>query len=184
MEVTAKLRYYRQSPRKVRLVANLIRGLDVKPAVAQLQFLNKTAALAIAKLVNSAIANATHNFSLNSDNLYIKSIMVDGGPTLKRWRARAFGRAAAIRKHTSHVTVILNEKNPTKPIIKSVKTEPVVDEIRSPIDSAVKNQETATAEKTQSKTSEPIKTKGYTPSRSGKSLKKGFMPKIFQRKAG
>jgi large subunit ribosomal protein L22 len=183
MEVTAKLRYYRQSPRKVRLVANLIRGLDAKPAVAQLQFLNKTAARAIEKLLNSAIANATHNFSLNSDNLYIKSIMVDGGPTLKRWRARAFGRAAAIRKHTSHVTVILNEKNPTEQIIKSVKTEPAVNEIKAPIDGAVKNKETATDEKTDSKTSETSKTKRRTPW-SGKSLKKGFMPKIFQRKAG
>lgn len=118
MEVVAKLRYYRQSSRKIRLVADLIRGMDTKAALNQLQFLNKRAALPIVKLVKSALANAKNNFSLKEDNLFIKSIVVNQGPTLKRWRARAFGRAAEIRKRTSHVIVVLDEKIKTQPVKK------------------------------------------------------------------
>ncbi|MDG1949905.1 MAG: 50S ribosomal protein L22 [bacterium] len=107
MEVKAKARYIRMSPRKVRLVVDLIRGLDVQGAQAQLSFSKKAAAEPVLKLLNSAIANATNNFKMNGDDLYVKTIMVDGGPTLKRWRPRAFGRAGAIRKRTSHINIVL-----------------------------------------------------------------------------
>ncbi len=110
MEVIAKARHIRMSPRKVRLVADLVRGMDVDKAVAQLRYFRKAAARPVYKLVMSAVANAEHNFKLDAGGLFIKTITVDGGPTLKRFRARAFGRAAPIRKRSSHITVVLDER--------------------------------------------------------------------------
>lgn len=115
MEVKAKLRFLKISPRKVRLVVDMIRGLPVNQALDQLSFLNKGSALPISKLLKSAMANAEHNNKLDKDNLFIKKITVDEGPTLKRWRPRAFGRAGMIRKRASHVTLVLDElKTSTK----------------------------------------------------------------------
>ncbi len=109
MEVIAKARYIRISPRKVRLVADLVRGMDVDQALNQLRFYRKAAALPLIKLIESGVANAEHNFKL-SGGLFIKKLTVDGGPTLKRWRARAFGRAAPIRKRSSHINLVLEER--------------------------------------------------------------------------
>ncbi|HBK34847.1 MAG: 50S ribosomal protein L22 [Candidatus Uhrbacteria bacterium GW2011_GWE2_40_58] len=109
MEVHAKARYLRMSPRKVRLIIDVVRGIPVTQARIQLKHLKKHAAIPVLKLVESAIANAKHNFGLSEDSLYIKTIMADGGPVLHRWRARAFGRAAPIRKRTTHITVVLDE---------------------------------------------------------------------------
>lgn len=103
----AQLRYFRMSPRKVRLIANLIRGLTVTEAEQQLRFSTKRAAKPILKLLKSAIANAGN--ASTSKQLYISEIRVDPGPTLKRWRARARGRAAMIRKRTSHIKIILEQ---------------------------------------------------------------------------
>jgi large subunit ribosomal protein L22 len=113
MEVTAKLRFLRMSPRKVRLVTDLIRGKTVQDADAQLSFLPKRAARPVYKLLHSAVANAENNFKLKKENLFINRIMVDMGPSLKRWRPRAFGRAAPIVKKSSHITIILSEVKPT-----------------------------------------------------------------------
>ncbi len=121
MEVTATLRYLRMSPTKVRLVANVIRGMDVGNAKDQLHFVNKKAVTPIEKLLRSAVANAIHNDGLREDNLFVKSITVDGGPALKRWSPKAFGRAAMIKRRSSHVTVVLGERVPT--ISKRVKKE-------------------------------------------------------------
>src|SRR5260221_14716768 len=115
MEVIAKARFIRMSPRKVRLVAGLVRGMDVGPAKAQLRFYTKAAARPVLKLIESAEANAEHNFKMSKETLFIKRITVDGGPSLKRWRARAFGRAAAIKKRTSHITVWLSERGGDTP---------------------------------------------------------------------
>jgi len=126
MEVTAKVRFIRMSPRKVRLVVDLVRGLPVDKALTQLHFLNKAAALPVRKLLQSAVANAEHNFNLKADNLFIKNISADGGPIIHRWRPRAFGRAAAIRKRTSHVNITLAEIKPAetkKPAAPAKKTE-------------------------------------------------------------
>lgn len=101
------------SPRKVRLVTDLIRGKTVQEADAQLSFLPKRAARPVYKLLHSAIANAENNFKLKKENLIINRIMVDMGPSLKRWRPRAFGRAAPIVKKSSHITIILSEIKPT-----------------------------------------------------------------------
>jgi large subunit ribosomal protein L22 len=108
--VTAELKNYRQSPRKVRLVVDAIRGKQVDSALTILTFMPKKAALPVKKLVESAIANAKHNYNLATDNLFIKEIRVDGGSILKRWRARARGRAASIHKHNSHIKIVLAEK--------------------------------------------------------------------------
>ena len=109
MEVKAKAKYIRMSPRKVRLVADIVRGLPTAQALGQLKFANKQATLPLAKLINSAVANATNNFELDKDNLYIKEIKVNEGPTLDRWMPRARGRATPIRKRTSHIDIILAE---------------------------------------------------------------------------
>ena len=113
MEVTAHLRHLHMSPRKVRLVADLVRGLDIADADAQLAHLPKAAAIPVRKLIRSAVANAEHNAQLTPANLFVEQIVVNQGPTAKRFRARAFGRAAVIRKRTSHVSVVLGERGPT-----------------------------------------------------------------------
>jgi large subunit ribosomal protein L22 len=110
MEVTAIARHIRMSPRKVRLVADLVRGLDVDKAAAQLRFIQKAAAKPVLKVILSAAANAEHNFKRPAGGLYVKTIRVDGGPTLKRWRARAFGRAGSIRKRSCHIWVGLDSR--------------------------------------------------------------------------
>lgn len=101
------------SPRKVRLVADLIRGMSVEPALSQLRFMSKAAALPIRKLLDSAIANATHNHQLEKNSLFVKAIMVNQGPVLKRWRPRAMGSAAPILKRTCHITIVLDSKEPS-----------------------------------------------------------------------
>ena len=138
MQVTAKLRHLRIAPRKVRLVADSIRGLDVLIAQNSLQLINKKTAKPILKLLNSAIANAENNFKLKKDNLYISELRVDEGPVLKRWQPRAFGRASAIHKKTSHISIILDEKvssdikklDKNKDIKKDVKIVKSLDEVK------------------------------------------------------
>lgn len=106
-QITAKLRYLRMSPRKIRLVADLVRGKRVEEALTQLQFSPKQAALPLAKLLKSAVANAAHNHNIKDEPLVVQTITVNGGPVLDRWMPRAFGRASSIRKRTSHITVVL-----------------------------------------------------------------------------
>jgi len=110
MRVEAHLRYLRIAPRKVRLVADLIRGKTVKEARNILTFCQKKAALPLLKLLNSAVANAKHNFGLQEDNLFISEIFVNEGPRLKRIFPRAMGRADIIQKKMSHVSIFLEEK--------------------------------------------------------------------------
>ncbi|HHV72339.1 MAG TPA: 50S ribosomal protein L22 [Clostridia bacterium] len=110
MEAKAVARYIRISPRKARIVLDLIRGKDVREALAILKYTPKAAAPIIEKVVKSAIANAEHNYDLDGDNLYIAQAYANEGPTLKRFRPRAQGRAARINKRTSHITVVLKEK--------------------------------------------------------------------------
>lgn len=110
MEVRAKARYLHLSPRKLRLIVGLVASLNIAAARDQLQNLPKKGAIFVLKLLNSAVANASHNHKLKEGGLIIKSIFVDEGPTVKRWRPRAFGRAGQIRKRTSHLTIILEER--------------------------------------------------------------------------
>lgn len=109
MPTIAKLRGARISAQKVRLVADQVRGLSADKAVTLLAFSNKKAAAIVKKVLESAIANAEHNDGADIDELFISEIKVDEGPTMKRWRARARGRANKILKRTSHVTVAVTE---------------------------------------------------------------------------
>jgi large subunit ribosomal protein L22 len=111
MDIHASLRSLRMSPRKVRLVIDTIRGISVAEADTRLTFLKKGAALPVQKLLRSAIANAEHNFKLNRETLFVKTITADGGQTIKRSRPRAFGRGAPIRKRTTHINIILADRN-------------------------------------------------------------------------
>jgi large subunit ribosomal protein L22 len=110
MEVRAKLKFVRLGPRKARLVADLIRGKGSEEALNILSFTKKAAARVIIKLLKSAIANATQKKTVDIDRLYVKKISVDQGVTWKRFTPRALGRATTIRKRTSHITIVLDEK--------------------------------------------------------------------------
>jgi large subunit ribosomal protein L22 len=110
MEVQARLRFARIAPRKARLVADLIRGKGSEQALNILTFTKKAAAKIIIKLLKSAIANATQKKTIDIDRLYVKQIAVDQGPTMKRYQPRALGRATMIRKRTSHIQIVLDEK--------------------------------------------------------------------------
>lgn len=109
MEVKAIARYVRVSPRKVRLVMDQVRGKRVEEALNILGFAPQRGAFLLRKVVQSAVANAEQNTNMDVDDLVIKRVYADEGPTLKRFRPRAQGRATRIRKRTSHLTVILDE---------------------------------------------------------------------------
>lgn len=111
MRITAELKYLRISPRKVRLVANTLRGRSVPEAERVLRFLSRRAARPLEKLLSSAVANAKQNFQIISPReLVVADIHVNSGPTLKRSRPRAFGRSSPIRKRTSHITLVLESR--------------------------------------------------------------------------
>jgi len=124
MEVRAKTKYLRISPRKLRLQADLIRGKTVREAEDILLALRTKGARMLYKTLQSAISNAEHNFKLKKENLFIKILTVDGGPVLKRYVPKAFGRAGGIRKPTSHITIVLSEaEEESKDISKTNKAK-------------------------------------------------------------
>jgi len=128
MQVTARLNYFHTAPRKVRLVADLIRGKSVEDAKTILQFTVKKSAKDLLKLLKSAIANAKNNFQLDEKNLYISKILVNEGPKYKRWMARARGQASEIQKKTSHITLILETKSEEK--IKKVEKKEKIETVQ------------------------------------------------------
>lgn len=121
MQVTAKLRNLHIAPRKVRLVADLIRGKKAEEASSILNFTVKGASLPILKLLKQAMANAKNNFQMDPANFFVFKIAVDEGPKQKRWMPRARGQAYEIQKKTSHITLILEEIVKTKGKIKKAK---------------------------------------------------------------
>ena len=121
-EITAKLNNYRASPRKTRVVADLIKGKKAKDAIVQLDFLAKKSAGPIAKLLKSAISNAKNDFKITDENnLIVKTVVVNSGPVLKRSRPRSRGMANQILKRTSNITVVLSEQ--PSPKVKSQKSK-------------------------------------------------------------
>ncbi|OIQ59056.1 50S ribosomal protein L22 [Moorella thermoacetica] len=110
MEAKAVARYIRISPRRVRQVIDLIRGKGVREAEAILMVTPKKGSRVVAKVLKSAVANAEHNYDLDASNLVVSRAYVDEGPTLKRYQPRAMGRANIRRKRTSHITVVVGEK--------------------------------------------------------------------------
>ncbi|MEK3883803.1 50S ribosomal protein L22 [Paenibacillus sp. PL2-23] len=109
-EAKAHARFVRIAPRKAQLVADLIRGKQVGEAIAILRHTPKSASPIIEKLLNSAIANAEHNYQLDINNLVVSQVFANQGPTMKRFRPRAMGRASRINKRTSHITLVVSEK--------------------------------------------------------------------------
>lgn len=130
MTATAKLRHLRIAPRKVRLVADLIRGKLVEEAQIILRFTNKKAAEPLLKLLKSAVSNAKSSFQLEEPNLFISKILVDEGPKYKRWRARARGRADEVQKKTSHITIVLDEITKKQREIKKIKKAKKIPKIK------------------------------------------------------
>lgn len=114
MEAKARSRFIRMSPRKVRQVVDLIRGRSVDESMQTLQFVNRAAKEPVEKTLRSAVANMFNNSedagNLETSDLYVKEAFVDEGPTMKRFRARAMGRATMVRKRTSHITIVVCER--------------------------------------------------------------------------
>lgn len=114
-QIKAVLKQLRIAPRKVRLLADTIRGLSLKQAEQRLMFMQQKGADPLRKLILSAAANAEHNFQLSRDHLFVEKIMVDEGTKLKRWQPRAMGRATPILKRSSHITLIIEDRSPQTP---------------------------------------------------------------------
>lgn len=110
METKAVAKYIRISPQKARSVADAVRGKHVQEAFGILKFTPRKAARLIEKVLKSAVANAENNFDMDTENLFVSKIMIDEGPTIKRFKPRAMGRADMIRKRTSHITVVVTER--------------------------------------------------------------------------
>ena len=111
MEAKAVAKYVRMSPIKLKPVADLVRGKDLNEALTILKFTSGKGAELVEKVVESAAANAENNFDMNRDDLYVAEISANQGPTMKRWRAGAQGRGMAILKRSSHISVVLKEKD-------------------------------------------------------------------------
>jgi large subunit ribosomal protein L22 len=183
MEVRAKAKFIRMSPKKIRLVVDLIRGKSIDKALDQLKFINKKASLSVSKLIESAIANAVNNFELDRNNLFIKEIFVDEGPTLKRWMPKAFGRATPIRKRSSHINLLLAEIKDSG--VKKAKKQ----KLEAPI--SLEKQAKKISDKEEKKDSSKDKEKDISDLKPDKEKHakiegggKGFAKKIFRRKAG
>jgi large subunit ribosomal protein L22 len=116
MEVMARAKYIRRTPRKARLVADQVRGLRVSEALAQLEFSPKHAARDVAKAIKSAAANAEHNHNLERDELWLKQILVDEGPTIKRIRPVSRGMAHQYFHRTCHITAIVEDRPEAAPV--------------------------------------------------------------------
>lgn len=110
MEAKAVARYVRIAPRKVRVVMDLVRGKSIADALTVLRFTPKAASPIIEKVLKSAVANAEHNYDMDVNNLVVSQAFADQGPTLKRFRPRAQGRASRINKRTSHISIVVSEK--------------------------------------------------------------------------
>lgn len=125
MPVKAHLKHLRISPRKVRLVVNVIRGMEVDKALEQLEYIPKRSSSPVIKLLKSAVASAEHDFKLERNDLYISKIIVEEGTTLKRMMPHAMGRSFPIAKRTSHITLILDKKSelPAKEVMEEAKGE-------------------------------------------------------------
>ena len=190
--ITAHARNIRQSARKVRLVVGIIRGMSVSGALAQLSVMTKAARVPVEKLLRSAIANAENNFQKNSADLFIKEVQVNQGTPLKRWRPRAFGRAAPLKKHSCHISIVLDEvagashRKPAKG-----KDEPVVETLEGVVEKqGDMHPHTSSSVKsdTTSKRSAPFDKsragRHETAQRFNKEKKVSALKKIIQRKTG
>lgn len=193
MKVTATLKNLRISPRKVRLVADSVRGMDAKVAEIQLAATIKRSAPDVEKLLKSAIANAENNFGLDKDNLFVEEIQVGEGPRLKRWLPRAHGRATQILKRTSQISLVLNERVEGK----NRKTKEQLEKERKAREAAkekmlkeFEKMQQQEEEKSESVEKESKATKSVAPQKkaaskveANKAGENGFLKKVFNRKS-
>ena len=193
MEVKAIAKNIRISPTKVRLVADLIRGMEAQKALDQLKFMKKMARFPVSKVLSSAIANGAHNYDMQKENLVIKEIRIDEGNKLYRWMPRAHGRATKLRKRSCHIVITLKE------IVESKDWKPKIQKIEKPIKlgeapkekkiekSLVKEIESLENASTDEKGKKIVDPRGEG---KGKHTKiegagsKGFIGKVFRRKSG
>ena len=170
MKATAKLSYIRIAPRKMRLLADLVRNKKVDRAMVLLDFNLKKGGVPLKKLLAQAISNAKDNSEsgkqLDSSLFYVSKITVDEGPKLKRWRARARGRAARIHKKTSHITIVVDEVKGDK------KVKKVITEVKE-------KKETKIIDKEKIKTFKPEKREKFKPVKETKGSKRVFRRKAF-----
>jgi large subunit ribosomal protein L22 len=192
MEIKAQAKYIRMSPRKVRLLTNLVKGKTIEVALNQLHFADKLAALPVIKVIASAVANAKHNFDIEGNNLFIKEIRVDQAPTLDRWLPRAHGRATPLRKRMSHINVVLGEIKDSG-IIKGKQSETEVPVKLGSVPVKDKGVKIKDKEEFKPVDNQEEKDKSIIdPRREGRgghgriegAKKKGFTSKLFNRKAG
>lgn len=169
MQVKASLRHLHIAPRKVRLVANLVKGMDAQAALRELQHLPKRSSEPLFKLIKSALANARNNFQLGDQAFIIKEMRVDGGPVYKRTMPRAFGKAAMIRKRTSHISLVLETKEAVEMTKDNRRKNTPVERDADMQD--FKN-DSGSKEKGKTQMGEKVK----------KTTNKGFTKKIFSRK--
>ncbi|MDD5083711.1 MAG: 50S ribosomal protein L22 [Candidatus Moranbacteria bacterium] len=174
MKVEASLNNLKMTPRKVRLVAYAVRGLGVGEALVQFDKMLKKASLPLTKLLQSAIANAEHNFSLDRNNLFVEDVWVGEGQKLKRWTPRAQGRATPLWRRMSKIRIVLAEREEGK-IVKKKKTT-VKKEATEVKDAVVEEGKSASIKKT----GKTLPQKAIT---HGKTRGAGFTKKTFQRKA-
>lgn len=179
MQVSAKLNNLRKSPRKVRLVAQALRGLDAQKAQNQLKFLVKGSVPHFEKLLASAIANAENNFGLDKNNLYIKDIVVNEGAKLKRWLPRAHGRASLLLKRTSRIELILDERVAGKGR-KKVKKQEIKDIKKAEIEEKIGKEEIKEEKKEVIKEREG---KEFADEKKKITESKGFLRRVFRRKS-
>ena len=187
MQVKSQLNNLRITPRKVRLVADLIKGRDVEAAQVQLRNLVKSSSPAFEKLLKSAVANAENNFGLDHENLYIFDVQIGEGYRMKRWLPRAFGRASQLIKRTSRISLTLSERVEGK----NRKSKEQMEKIKKEREEAKKKLEKELQKERVEAKPEDDKEKAEIPYREKKSEedlkkggKKGWMKKMFQRKAG
>jgi large subunit ribosomal protein L22 len=176
MEIKVKNKFIKMSSKKLRLVANLIRGLETNQALSQLKFINKKASEPIAKLLKSAVASAEHNYELDKNNLFVKEIRIDEGGMLKRWTPKAHGSATPIRKRISHINITIDE------LKASGVTAAKKQSVEAPVSLEEMVKEGEKAAKKGDKDNK--KDSGVKDVRKEGATKKGFVNKMFQRKSG
>lgn len=196
MRVNAKLTNLRIAPRKTKLVADLIRGLDVDDAISQLEAEIKRSGLPMKRLLESAVANAENNFGLDRNNLYIFDVVIGAGPSYKRWMPRAHGRASQILKRTSKINLILEERiegkgRKTKEQMEKERKQRMEAKKKAEKERQAESERKEKEEKTEKKKDEKTKQKteiekpakgGSAPS-GKKETKKTWASKIFRRKS-
>ena len=183
MKVSAKLNNLRIAPRKSRLVADLIKNLDVADAARQLDAVVKRSNPHVKKLLESAVSNAENNFGLDKDNLYVFDAIVEAGPSYKRWMPRAYGRASMILKRTSKITIVLEERIEGK----GRKTKEQMEKERKQRAEARKKEEKEKTEEKDKKEKEEKKKPAFDTEIKGEEIKKegkkNWTSKIFRRKS-